>query len=563
MFTQWVEAAAARIAIWHAGSIYRRFTRQLADVRQAQSEALHRALRVTAGSDFARQHALDRVRCPDDLRRAVPLMTYEDLAPVIDRVADGDVAAVFRRGQKILMFAASSGTTSRRKLIPVTPEFARDYKRGWNIFGVKLLTDFRGAVLKNILQGSGRMDEGRTASGVPFGAITGLLARHQKRIVRRLYVGRPEVAYLPDPRSRYYTLMRLGIEKRVGFAVTANPATLIRMAEIANEESERLIRDVRDGVLDSHLAPDAAINRTLAAPLRPQPERASELERLRAAHGRLRPADYWRIYFIACWTGGSMGHYLRRLSDWWGPCPVRDIGLLASEGRVTIPFADDTPSGVLDPTSGVFEFIPEREADATAPATLAPHELELGENYLVVVTNTSGLVRYRLDDVVRVTGWRGSTPELAFLHRAGRVASVAGEKLTEHHVMEAMRDACDRTHQTEFEFTLAPVWAEPPYYRVSAPIFLGETFLRVLDDALQAQNDEYGSRRKSLRLGPLRSRQAPASCFAAMLARLRAARGGAAEQFKRPYLLTTPGADDSALGLAGALTASLETSLIP
>ena len=133
---------------------------------------------------------------------------------------------------------------------------------------------------------------------------------------------------------------------KCAFAITANPATLIQMAQTASEHGEALIRDVRDGTLSSRIVGDPPLRLILSAGLKADPGRARELEQLRSQHGALRPRDYWNIDFLACWTGGSMGHYLDRLADWWGPVPVRDIGLLASEGRVSIPLEDDTPTGV-------------------------------------------------------------------------------------------------------------------------------------------------------------------------------------------------------------------------
>ena len=56
-----------------------------------------------------------------------------------------------------------------------------------------------------------------------------------------------------------------------------------------------------------------------------------------------------------------MGAYLRQYPRYFGDLPVRDVGLIASEGRMTIPLADGTPAGVLDVTSHYFEFIPEEE----------------------------------------------------------------------------------------------------------------------------------------------------------------------------------------------------------
>lgn len=541
------ERVAARFAFWHARGVYGRFLRTCRDVDAGQERVLRRVLAAMAGSDYARRFGLDSVRGPRDLTHAAPLVTYEDLRPDIDRLCHGETSALFAPRQRLHMFATSSGTTARQKLIPVTSEFIHQYRRGWNTFGLKLLSDHRAAVLRAILQVSGRHDESYTASGVPCGAITGLLARAQKGIVRRFYVGNPALALIAEARAKYYTLMRFAVVRDVAFAVTANPSTLIRMAQTADEESERLLRDVHDGTVSAELIPDAPLRYRLEALLKPAPERARELTRLRSERGHLRPRDYWQIEFLACWTAGSMGHYLERLADWWGPVPVRDIGLLASEGRVTIPLEDGTPAGVLDTQAAFFEFIPIEQWDHAQPETLTAGGLESGRDYTVVLTNAAGLVRYRLDDVVRVRGWFEQAPILEFLHRAGRVASVAGEKLTENQVVEAVKLATARMGLRSFDFIIAPQWSDPPFYQMWCACGSTVELAGVIDRALCEQNDEYKSRRKSLRLGSLKVRTVPGRSFIDMDARLMAAHGSSAEQYKRPCLLTNPGDDPGLL----------------
>jgi hypothetical protein len=238
-----------------------------------------------------------------------------------------------------------------------------------------------------------------------------------------------------------------------------------------------------------------------------------------------------------------MGHYLERLADWWGPVPVRDIGLLASEGRVTIPLEDGTPAGVLDTQAAFFEFIPIEQWDHPQPDTLTARALEIGRDYTVVLTNSAGLVRYRLDDVVRVRGSFEQAPILEFLHRAGRVSSVAGEKLTENQVVEAVRSAAVRMGLPTFDFIIAPQWADPPFYQMSCARATTVELAEAIDQALAEQNDEYRSRRKSLRLGTLQLRTVHGQSFIDMDTRLMAAHGASAEQYKRPCLLTTPGDD--------------------
>ena len=546
-----LDRCAARIAYLHAQRVFGRFSRALRNVGAEQERVLLRVRRLVATGEYGQRLGLGGVRSVQELRRAAPLVTYEGLRSYMDRVADGDLGALFRAGQRLLMFATSSGTTAQPKRIPVTPEFVQDYRRGWNTFGLKMLTDHARAILRPILQCSGRYDSSRTSAGIPCGAITGLLARTQKGIVRRYYVGRPEIAELDSATARYYTLMRLGITRDVAFAITASPATLIQMARTADEQAEELIRDVHDGTLSPKIIDDSILRRVLSSGLRPDPSRARELTQIRAQHdGHLRPRDYWRLEFLACWTGGSMGYYLERLADWWGNLPVRDVGLLASEGRVSVPLQDGTPAGVLDVTSAVFEFIPAENAECESPEVFGPMDLVVGDDYVVVLTNTTGLIRYRLDDVVRVRGYLEQAPIIEFLHRAGRVASIAGEKLTEHQVVAAVKAARDELRLPEFDFLLAPHWDDPPYYVLSCTAPPQPDLCAAVDSALAAQNEEYESRRKSMRLGPLRINTVSGAAFMAMDQRLAEKRRGTAEQYKRPCLCTKPEDVETLLGVA-------------
>lgn len=542
------EQAAARIGFLHARRVYTRFTAAQQNVERTQQNVWERLRSLIGPGEYGRKLGLERVANVADLRRAAPIIGYDQLHPWVERVAAGEVGALFRRDERILMFASSSGTTAAPKLIPVTRPFVDEYRRGWNTFGLKLLLDHPRAILRHILQSSGRHDESRAPGGAPIGAITGLIASMQKGIVRRYYVGTRAVARIADARAKYYTLMRLGVTRDVAFAITANPATLIRLAQVVDEESETLIRDVRDGGLSTRIIDDAALRRELASRMRPDPRRAAELETLRTRHGRLAPRDYWRMEFLACWTGGSMGHYLPRVADWYGSIPVRDIGLLASEGRVSLSLEDGTPRGVLDTQGAVFEFIPVEQSEAANPETLGPRELEPGREYIVVLTNSAGLVRYRLDDVVRVHGFSDQAPVVEFLYRAGKVASLAGEKLTENQVVSAVKTLAAREGWNCHDFLLTPTWDEPPYYRFMAPLTPTCESLAALDVELGRQNGEYRARRDTTRLGPLRHEFAPTEFFAEIDRHMIARRGVANEQHKRPCLLTRPEELDKLLG---------------
>lgn len=492
----------------HAQRVYNGFVRATARAAEVQKSRLLALLRRNADSGFGRDHGFASVRTVADFQR-LPIMGYDDLRPYIERVKLGDTRAMFGGKQRVRMFALTSGTTETPKYIPVTDAFLHEYKTGWNAFGIKALLDHPHAFLRGIAQVTSRMDESRTPCGIPCGAITGLMAATQKRLVRKYYVTPRCMAEIDDAAAKYYTIMRLAIPRDVAFVITASPATQLKLARTAADSAEPLIRDIHDGTLRADLPVPASVRDELKPRLQPDVTTARRLEQIVREHGRLLPRHYWNLAFLANWTGGTMGLYLRDFPEYFGDVPVRDIGLLASEGRISIPVEDGTPAGILNITGHFFEFVPVHRRHETAPPALLGHELSVGQEYFVLVTTSSGLYRYDLGDVVRCTGFAGQAPLVEFLNKGAHTCSLAGEKLTEHQVILAMQRASHDAGLSVPNFVLAPRWGRPPYYllHIEAPDASMQERLQHLADAMERQlcdlNVEYISKRHTARLGPV------------------------------------------------------------
>ena len=56
----------------------------------------------------------------------------------------------------------------------------------------------------------------------------------------------------------------------------------------------------------------------------------------------------------------------------------------------------------------------------------------------MVVTNLSGLYRYRIGDVVIVNGFHGQSPVVSFSYRRHQVLNITGEKTHEDMIQYAM-----------------------------------------------------------------------------------------------------------------------------
>src|SRR5262249_34888412 len=135
-------------------------------------------------------------------------------------------------------------------------------------------------------------------------------------------------------------------------------------------------------------------------------------------------------------------------------------------GHHTIPLHDGRPEGVLAISGNYYEFVPVEEIQCQRPTALECHELEVGREYYLVVTTSSGLYRYDLGDVVRCTGYLGQAPLLEFLHKGVHWSDMEGEKVSEYQVVQAVSAASHELGLRLDYFTAVPVRPEgdAPYY---------------------------------------------------------------------------------------------------
>ena len=511
-----------------------------------QTALLLSIIRKQTATGFGRDHRFDTIRSVADFRHNIPIAPYEAIAPYIERVQQGDIRALLA-DRRVHMFALTSGTTASRKLIPVTDSYLSAYKRGWNMWGVKMYRDHRGRkiAMRPIVQLGGDPEEFRTPAGIPCGNLSGYTAMVQKRLIKWMYAVPYVTGKIKDAKARYYVALRFSIGRNVSQFMAANPSTLVQLARTLDHEKDHLLRDLRDGTLRSDLDIPGDVRAYLTPRAKQNTKRANELIAIAEKAGRLFPKDVWppETIIINTWTGGSMGPYLRQLPQFYGEPPVRDLGLLASEGRMTIPFENSTPSGVLDIWSHYFEFVPESEIDSPQPTALGAHELREGGTYYIVPTTSYGLYRYHISDLVRVTGFLGRTPKVEFLGKGHRFANLTGEKLSEHHVTRAVDAVSKRVHQPITAYSIAPVWDdERPYYSIfleehdAADEAVLKRFLGELDSQLGTENIEYAAKRES-RLGSLRAAIVPNGFWSKWDRERLATTGGSPEQYKHPCLI--------------------------
>lgn len=544
MFLPRLVEALAGLALYQAKRWKAQFVHSTRRCSRTQHRLLQRILHQQEKTLFGQDYHFRSIRTPAQYRQQVPIHRYEDLEPRMSRVRQGDTRALLSN-PRIHMFALTSGTTASRKYIPVTQQYLKDYRRGTNIWASGIFENHPKAFLKHILQLVSDWDECRTESNTPAGSVSGLTSHMQSNAVQNYYCLPACTGKVKDATSKLYLALRLGLmQPEIGMLASANPSTLIRLAQLMESQHEDIIRDIHDGTIREEAGISKSVRMALRPRLKAMPERAHELETIRRVHGVLTPEHAWRpIHTIGCWTGGSVGLYLKQFPHYYGNTPIRDLGLLASEGRMTIPLEEGTTGGVLDIRSHYFEFIPEGEIDSKWPITLTADEVEIGKNYYILPTTSYGLYRYNIFDVVRVTDFCHSTPVVEFLNKGSLFSNLTGEKLSEFQVVAAMKKVTNRWGRLPAAYTLAPYWNElSPGYSLFleeqdvadvAPEMLATEF----DQCLREQNIEYDTKRDSQRLGMMEICLLPKDTWSRWDAARLAKAGGSSEQYKRPCLI--------------------------
>ncbi len=520
---------------WALGRSWRGFMRGTVDPLGVQTERLIAILRHNAATEIGRRYGFGSIRSFTELRRRVPVHTYDDLAPAIDRMTRGERNVL--TADPPVLYCRTSGTTGTPKHVPITPGFIEEFSRTQKMWLRQLLYDHPRMLSGRILSMVSPAVEGHMPDGTPYGAMTGHSYSTQYPAARAMYALPYAVFTVPDFHAKYYAALRIALGRRISMAFATNPSTLVLLARLLTEHAEALIRDVHDGALrpPAPLPPELAP--TLTAPLSRNPRRAAELQRLLDRDGALRPAAVWPdLSLLATWQGGSAPFYLQQLPAMYGDVPVRDLGLIASEGYMTVPLRDGTPGGLAALSGLVMEFQPVRSDNTVEEVFLHAGELEVGRQYAIVLTNSGGLYRYAIGDVVEVLERMGAAPVLAFRHKIGSVLSMTGEKVTETQVIDAMTEVCRTLDVTLAGFTVSIALGETPAYLLAAEPRTTPAMLEAFDRALRARNIEYAAKRDSLRLGPPVGLALPAGAYL-RLRRDHTAAGAPDGQWKVPHLV--------------------------
>lgn len=490
---------------------YRTFQNASKNVKRFQEQWLKQTLAENKLTSFGKDHHFDKIRTIDEFRKAVPVSDFEYHRPYIDRMCNGEADVLFPG--KAVFYNTTSGTTSKPKLIPVSKKyFTHSYRRLSRLWFYSVLKDnpriFDGASLSAVA----REVEGYVDDGTPYGAISGSVYRNIPPILKQTYSNPYPVICIRDYLKKYYAMMRFALGRNITYIICPSPSNILQLNTTVVENQQDLIRDIHDGTLrgDVLAQVEPEYIDELKQSMKPDPERARQLERLFSKYGQgIKPAHYWpQCACVNLWKEGNFARILPKIVDYFpSDCSLRSFGYQASEARAGLVFGNDWNYSALAVQEYHFEFIEEHVSfqNNSFPETLLAHELETGKRYYLLFSNGSGLYRYNINDIVEVVGWYNGVPLFTFIQKGEGVTSLTGEKLSEVQVVQAVDEAAAGLSLRIPFFTLF-CDEENLCYRLFVEFEAGvegslkNAFLKAFDRVTKKLNPEYEIKRESNRL---------------------------------------------------------------
>ncbi|KAE9595778.1 hypothetical protein Lal_00030944 [Lupinus albus] len=530
------------------------------DAERVQRETLKRILKDNASAEYLLDLGLNGRTDPESFKACVPVVTHKDLEPYINRMIGGDYSSILT-GKPITNMSLSSGTThGKPKYVPWNDELfvttVQIYQTSFSFrnreFPIK-----NGKALSFIYSSKQFKTEGGLAAGT---ATTNLFRdKRYKQAMAALQsqsCSPEEVIFGSDFHQSLYCHLLCGLifRDQVQLVSSTFAHSIVHAFRTFEQVWEELCHDIKKGVLTSRIKVPS-IRTAMSKILKPDPELANLIYKkctgLSNWYGLIQELFPNAKYVYGIMTG-SMEPYLKKLRHYAGEVPLVTSDYGSSEGWVGTNVSPKVPPELATytvlPQIGYFEFIPLTKNNyiCVDPKPVGLTEVKVGEEYEIIMTTPAGLYRYRLGDVVKVTGFHNSTPKLKFIRRSGLMLTVNIDKNTEKDLQLAVEAASNVLAEEKFEVvdytSHVDLSKEPGHYVIFWEIS-GEASEEVLGECCNCLDKSfidagYTSSRKVNGIEALELRIVRRGTFQKILEHFLGL-GGAVSQFKTPRCVDT------------------------
>ncbi len=497
------------------GLQYLSFKKAAKSPMKHQEKTLREILTIAKDTVYGQKHHFADILKAKDLnelhrlyQQFVPANDYEDLRPYVERHKNGEANVLFPG--KPALYATTSGTTKEPKWVPITYRYLKDVYGKMNLAWLfTMIRNRRKVFAGRLVSIVGKVIEGYAPDGTICGSISGFAQRDCPQWMKDLSPYPFTIYEIEDYTARYYSIMRFGIEHNTTLIITANPSTIVEMQNNVNEYFDQYVEDIEKGTLNANMNVPERIRESFKPFMKPNPERAAELRALKAKYGTVLPKHYWPDFqLLTTWKCGNTKVYLDKFKDSFPEQMFhQEFSYYSTECRFGLVI-DDTSNTVLCPHMHYYEFVPEEDIDKpdTEKRFLQMDELVTGKRYVTYVTTYAGLYRYNMNDLVEVGPRYWDTPSIFLIQKVNGIVTMTGEKLHERQFIEAVR-AAEAELKMPLDFFIGFADLDISAYRFYYEFAdqgtsqeEAERFTHRVDELLKEYNQEYKSKRDSLRV---------------------------------------------------------------
>ncbi len=452
-----LKAFFAKILAARADKKIKRWANDPVNTQKKVFEAL---IRDAKNTKFGQDHHFDKIVSHEDFIARVPIRDYEALRPYVDQMVAGQPDVLWPG--RPLYYAKTSGTTSGAKYIPITqasmPHHIENAKNALLLYIHQ--TKNAGFVSRKMifLQGSPVMTE---KNGVQLGRLSGIVAHYVPSYLQRNRMPSWEVNCIEDWETKVEAIV-----------------------EETKQEDMALISGIPSWV-------------------------QMYFEKLIKASGKP-VGELFPNFNLFVYGGVNFEPYRHKFEQLIGR-KIDSVELYpASEGFFAFQDRQDDTGLLLQLDSGIFyEFVKTTEFFDTAPRRHTIETVEVGVDYVMIISTNAGLWGYNIGDTVQFTSL--SPYRVRVSGRLKHFISAFGEHVIGKEVEESMTFALQQCGGSISEFTVAPQITpegdQLPYHEwfVEFETLPGDLkiFAQALDEKLQAQNVYYADLIQGKVLQPL------------------------------------------------------------
>ena len=439
---------------WYLKKRMSDMTYNFAHGEEVQHRMFEQLLSQAKKTSYGKDLKLNDVKTIKQWRERVPLVTYDDIKPYIQRIMKGE-SSVLWPGE-ISWFAKSSGTTAdKSKFIPVSYEALEECQfmgsrdvLAWYYHTHPEAKVFQG---KGLIVG-GSHEVNTLSANSYYGDLSAVMMNNMPFIASFLATPSMDIALLPNWEDKMQKMIASTCTEDVTNISGVPSWTLLLLKGILQKTGAKNILEV------------------------------------------------WPNLELYVHGGVSFHPYKDQFESLIGGKIAYRETYNASEGFFAIQDSATEDMALMLDYGIFYEFIPMKEFGIDNPRTLWLDEIELGENYAVVLNTNAGLWRYVIGDTIQFTS--KNPHRIKITGRTKSFINAFGEELMVHTAEQAITVAQQKTGAIVSEFTAAPVYhsGEGKGKHQWAIEFEQEPedlayFTSVLDETIRSANSDYEAKR--------------------------------------------------------------------